>query len=367
MQPSTYEWAPFTLHPSPDEDTSGHVRFQQPPDLPPLKEKYVALLLNAGTYSDDLLAKECKRVAMSAFGNKWPHEDVRRLLLESPGFGPMLQRVGNANLEDLIRVSRAAATPERIADHVDDLRHRLEEARGLSQSIRWPRIPGLSVDNSATTKVLLAVLAMADKAATSTGLHLSVRRVGLESGTNRSVASRAIRRLHLVGVLTPSAKNDAGPSWHAKGYNLNLEVLGGLITHDAASFDGTLAEYVHHDAFRRGALSPISLRILAALSCQDGLKEADVAKRVGVSKGWAKTKLNQLALYRLVTRRESGWTRCPNEALSDRLNEAASYCGKLGEGARQSFIYMNERDHFRCLNVSPSTKVDRDTGEVLRS
>jgi len=327
----------------------------------------VTRLLKVGTYPEDRLAKECKRIAMSAFGNKWPYDKVRRVLLESPGFGPMLQRLGDANFEDLLRVSRAAATPERIADHVDDLRHRLDVARGLSQSIQWPRIPGLSVDNSATTKVLLAILAVSDKAATSTDLHLSVRRVGLESGTNRSVASRAIRRLHLVGVLTPSAKSDVGPSWHAKGYDLNLEALQDLVTDDVATFDGALADYVGHDAFRRGALSPVSLRILAALSCQDGIKEADVATRVRVSTGWAKTKLNQLALYRLVKRRDGGWTRCANEALADRLNEAASYCGKLGEGARQSSIYMNERDHFRYIRVSPSTKVDRDTGEVLGS
>jgi len=208
---------------------------------------------------------------------------------------------------------------------------------------------------------------MADKAATSRDLHLSVRRVGLESGTNRSVASRAIRRLNLVGVLTASLKSDVGPSWHAKGYDLNLTALENLVTHDAASFDGALAEYVHHDAFRRGALSPISLRILAAFSCQDGLRDADIAKRVGVSTGWAKTKLNQLSLYRLAARRDGRWTRCTNETLADRLNEAASFCGKLGEGARQSSIYMNERDHFRYIRVSPSTKVDRDTGEVLRS
>lgn len=252
--------------------------------------------------------------------------------------------------------------------YVNALRVRLAESRTAIQSVRWPRVDGISVDNSATTKVLLAVFDIADAAATTKGLHLASRRDGLESGTNKTVSNRAIKRLRALDILRPATESSAAPKWHAKGYDVNLDAVSRYSRSPEGVFDHTLIPHLSHDAFRRGALGPTSLRVLATMLPGSRLEVSEIAEQVGLSAGWVTVILiDRLAAYRLVSRSGDFWSRCPNDVLAERLDEAAMFCGKAGERTRLAAVYEQESQHFRWRRVSPDTYVERDTGVIERA
>jgi hypothetical protein len=365
MTTSAVAWHPYTTKPG----SNGRVvRFNQPAGFTPLKQKYVNSLLNEEVETRDAVHAVCYSIGMSAFACGWTFSYVEKMLSESPALGPSIQRRGVGRLTSIIAQAKADANPADITAYVNDLRVRLAGARTEIQSIRWPRIPGISVDNSATTKVLLAILEIADAAATTEGLHLSVRRVGIMSGTNKSVASRAIKRLAALHVLKHSVESASSQAWHANAYDLHLAAMAQFQSASEGVFDHTLVPFVSHDAFRRGALGPTSLRVLAALPPGTRLEASEVAAQVGLSSGWIKTILtDRLAAYRLVSRHGDFWFRCANDELPMRLDEAAAFGGKAGETARLSAVYAQERELFRYRSVTPNVKIDRETGEVLRA
>ena len=187
------------------------------------------------------------------------------------------------------------------------------------------------------------------------------------SGTNKSVASRAIKRLAALHVLKPAVESASPHQWHANGYNLNLSAITRYQPASEGLFDHTLVPFVSHDAFRRGALGPTSLRVLAALLPGARMEVSEIASLVGLTSGWVKTILaDRLDTYRLVNRHGDFWSRCSNSDIEARLDEAARFSGKAGERERLTAVYAQEREHFRYRRASSDTKVDRETGEVLR-
>lgn len=358
------DWTPFVPEVTHHGDSFGRIRFVQPPTLQPLKDKYVTQLLVSSRSDTRPLERTLKSIAMSAFLSDWPMAHVERLFAESPAFGPVVQQQGTEWLQPLLRAARAHATPQQVDVHVEYLLADLKAARSALQSIRWPRVPGIPVSDGAATMVLHAILAVSERAKTTTDLHLSVRCIGLESGTNKSIASRAIRLLEHHGVLSRFPKRPKAPRGHSRGYDLNIAAITNMASKDTVSLDPVLANLFGHDAFRRGALSPSGFRILSALDPDIPNPVARIAQQVGLTTGWTKTKLQQLALYRLAVHRDGMWIRCTSDALRDRLHEAATHSGKAGESERLSSIYENERDHFLYRKVSLTKKVNRDTGEV---
>ena len=364
MTTSAFAWRPYTQ--STNDET--RIRFNQPAGFAPLKQKYIDSLLHEEVDTSETVHKVCLSIAMSAFASGWAFSYVEKMLLESPALGPNIQKRGTGRLTNILTQAKARANPADISAHVNALRVRLAECRTAIQSVRWPRVDGISVDNSATTKVLLAILNIADAAATTRGLHLAVRRIGLESGTNKSVAGRAIKRLRALDILRPTTESSAAPKWHAKGYNINLDAVSRYSRSPEGVFDHTLIPYLSHDAFRRGALGPTSLRVLATMLPGARLEVSEIAEQVGLSAGWVKTILiDRLLVHGLVSHSGDFWTRCPSGALSEKLDDAARHCGTTGEGARRAAVYEQERHHFRWRRVSPDTYVERDTGVIERA
>lgn len=304
---------------------------------------------------------------MSAFVAGWPEAFVEKALSESPALGPAIARRGLGRLKPIIRQAKIKATPAAISDSVNQLRIEIAEARSKALSAKWPTTSGIPVENGTTTKVLLAVLSVADAAATSTGLHLAVRRIGLESGTNKSVASRALRRLTRLGVLSAAAEPVVAERWRANAYNLHLQAIARYVPEGAAAFDHSLAPYANHDAFRRGALGPTGFKLLAAMMEGDELTAAELAEMLSLSSGWVRNRLNLLALYRLVYRSDNLWSRCSNGVLLDRLNEAAKFEGKAGESDRLTAQYAAERQHYLYRPDGSGRLIDRETGEIRKA
>lgn len=358
-------WTPYPSTDDAHRATLGPIRFVQPPGLKPLKRKYVMLLLNDSPNSKSATEQLMKSIAMSAFLAEWPRDHVAALLAESPAFGQLLQRKPEL-LEPLLSDARRRATPEQVEIHVENLLADIATARGAAQSIRWSSTPDIRVSSGATTMVLLAVLSIAEQAKTATDLHLAVRRVGLESGTNRSVASRALKLLTHYGVLTKSPANQNRRRFDADGYNLHLDAVARMSATRETQFDPALSQIAGHDAFRRGALSPSGFRTLAQLSPSQPLRVETIADRVSLTTAWTRTKLVQLRVYGLAFEEDSRWRRCSTDELPDRLDKAASLLGKNNETERLTAQYESEREHFRYRRISSTKKVDRDTGEVLR-
>ena len=365
MTTSAIAWHPYTTKTGSDERI---VRFNQPAGFTPLKQKYVDPLLHEDVTTRDTVHSICLSIAMSAFASGWTFPFVEKMLLESPALGPNIQRRGTGRLTNILTQAKARSNPADISAHVNALRLRLAESRTAVQSVRWPRVDGISVDNSATTKVLLAVLDIADAAATTKGLHLASRRVGLESGTNKSVANRAIKRLRALEILRPATEPSATQHWHANGYDVNLDAVSRYSRSSEGMFDHTLSPFISHDAFRRGALGPTSLRVLATMLPGSRLEVSEIAQQVGLSAGWVKLILtDRLAVHRLVSRSGDFWSRCPNAKLAERLDEAAMFCGKAGERARLAAVYEQERHHYRYRRHSPDTVLDLETGAIERT
>ena len=360
-------WTPY----KPDTDhrgiPSGHMRFLQPQTLEPLKQKYVTQLLMSPRSTDEPSERALKSVAMSAFLSGWPAAFVEKLVLESPAFGPAVRQRGLEWLRPLLTAAQANATPEQVDVHVEYLLADLQAAKDALQSVRWKRVPDLPVSDGAVTMVLHAIIGVAARTKTTTDLHLSVRSIGLQSGTNRSIASRAIRLLECHHVLSRFPEGPQRRRGHARGYILHLDVLQKIAPKVDVRLDPVLAGHFGHDAFRRGALSPSGYRILMALNPVEPYSVAQVALKVGLTSGWTKTKLHQLALYRLASYNDGMWSRCSSEDLRVRLHEAATCSGKAGEGERLSLIYENERDHYLYRKDSLTKKVDRETGEVFKT
>jgi hypothetical protein len=363
MTTSASAWHPYTQ----STNDESRIRLNQPAGFAPLKQKYIDALLHEEVDTSETVHKVCLSIAMSAFASGWAISFVEKMLLESPALGPNIQKRGIGRLTNILTQAKARANPADISAHVNALRVRLAESRTAIQSVRWPRVDGIRVDNSATTKVLLAILDIADAAATTRGLHLAVRRIGLESGTNKSVAGRAIKRLRALDILRATTGSSDAQHWHAKGYDVNLDAVSRYSRSSEGVFDHTLIPYLSHDAFRRGALGPTSLRVLATMLPGSRLEVSEIAEQVGLSGDWVKVILtDRLAAYRLVSRSGDFWSRCPNAVLAERLDEAALFCGKAGERARLAAVYEQERHHFRWERVSPDIYVERDTGVIKR-
>jgi len=361
MTTSTFAWHPYTQ----STNDESRIRFNQPAGFAPLKQKYIDSLLHEEVDTSECVHKVCLSIAMSAFASGWAFSFVEKMLLESPALGPNIQKRGTGRLTNILTQAKARANPADISAHVNALRVRLAESRTAIQSVRWPRVDGISVDNSATTKVLLAILNIADAAATAKGLHLASRRVALESGTNKSVANRAIKRLCALDILRPATESSSAQHGHAKGYHVNLDAVNRYSRSSEGAFDHTLIPYLSHDAFRRGALGPTSLRVLATMLPGARLEVFEIAEQVGLSAGWVKVILiDRLAAYRLVGRSGDFWSRCPNAVLAERLDEAALFCGKAGERARLAAVYEQERHHYRYRRHSSDTVLDLETGAI---
>jgi hypothetical protein len=363
MTTSALQWTPYTK----SRYKPGTYNFNQPAGLKPLKSKYVNILLNEPADIRDTVHSVCLSIAMSAFVAGWPEAFVEKALAESPALGPAIARRGLGRLKPIIRQASINATPAAISDSVNQLRIEIAAARSQALSAKWPKTPGIPVENGTTTKVLLAILSVADAAATSTGLHLAVRRIGLESGTNKSVASRALKRLTHLRVLSSAAEPVVSEKWRANAYDLHLQAIARYVRAEAAAFDHSLAPYASHDAFRRGALGPTGFKLLASMMEGDELTAAELAATLSLSVGWVRTRLNALALYRLVSRSDHLWSRSSNGVLLERLDEAALFEGKAGESERLSAQYAAERQHYLYRTDSSGRSIDRDTGEIRRA
>jgi hypothetical protein len=340
----------------------GPWRFVQPPGLKPLKNKYVARLLTADPDPKVPAEQHMKSIAMSAFLSGWPREHIEGILLESPVFGPRLRREPEV-LADLLRDARARATPEQVDIYVEYLEADIAAARDAAQAIRWQSTEKIRVSSAATTMVLLAILTIADAAKTTTDLHLAVRRLGLASGTNRTVALRARNLLVKNRVLTRYLENPNKSRNDAYGYKLNLAQILKMAPDRVSRVDPALSELVSHEAFMRGALSPSGYRILAQLHPIQPRHTADVAQTVGLSPDWTRTKLRQLREHDLTYESAGQWRRCTNDELPVRLRRAATVLGTYGVTERRTAEYANEREHFRYRSFSPATKAGRESGE----
>lgn len=358
-------WAPYASTDDAHREALGPCRFVQPPNLKPLKNKYVATLLNSAPSSQGSTERLMKSIAMSAFLAEWPWKNIEILLLDSPAFGPYL-RQHPAVLEQLLVDARRRASPAQVEIHVENLLADIATARGGAPSINWASTPDIRVSSGATTMVLLAVLSIAERAKTTTDLHLAVRRVGIESGTNRSVASRALKLLAHYGVLTQSPANPNKQRFEADGYNLHLDAVIGRASTLVPRLDPALSQVVGHDAFRRGALSSSGYRILAALNSNRRVCVGAIAVQACLSVQWTGFKLRQLAHHGLAFSEDGQWQRCSADELPDRLDKAAQVLGKATETERLTAQYESEREHFRYQRISSTIKVDRDTGEVHR-
>lgn len=360
MTISALAWTPYTN----SHYQSGTFVFNQPAGLKPLKKKYVDILLNEPADIRETVHAVCLRIAMSAFAAEWPEAFVHKALLESPALGPAIAGRGQGRLAAILCQARIDATPAAISDSVNQLRIQIGEARSLALSAQWPKTSGICVENGTMSKVLLSILSIADMAATSTGLHLAARRVGLASGTNKTVAARALKRLTRLGVLSPAAEPVQSEKWRANAYNLNLRAIQRYVPTGATVFDHTLVPYTNHDAFRRGALGPTGFKLMAAMMEGDEFTAAELAEALSLSVGWVRNRLNHLALYRLVSRSDTLWSRCSNRVLLERLEEAARFEGKMGESDRLAAQYSSERQHYLYRANSRGQLVDRETGEI---
>lgn len=360
MSYTAANWHPFTHGPS------GPV-FNPPAGLKPLKRRYVHELLFGELDDPERFHEAFLPPAMAAFAAGWPESFVERLLVDSPALGPVAIQRGSARLQNVLAKAKASAHQARINDYVNQLRINLAEARSLALSVKWPKVEAAKVHDASMTKVFLAILDVADQAATTSDLHLGVRRIGLASGTDKSVASRAIRRLVKLGVLSHSVASASARRGDANGYDLHLSELERLKPEGERFFDHRIREHLKHDAFRRGVLGPSGFRILASMSDQLPMEVIDIASAVGLSRGWVKHLIEQLALYRLVVRRGSQWLRAQPSEIPQGLDEAVRHTMQHGKTQQLQAIYEAERQQFRYRTVRPGVQVDRETGEIERT
>ena len=356
-------WNPYARTADAHRKKMGPYRFVQPPGLEPLKNKYVTRLLTSDPDSKVPAEQHIKSIAMSAFLAGWPWEYIEKILLDSPVFGLRL-RQSPEELAALLRDARARATPEQVDIHIEYLEADIATARKAVQSVKWLSTEEIRVSSGATTMVLLAILSIAEKAKTTTDLHLAVRRLGVESGTSRTVAARAIQLLVDCKVLTPFLKNPNRSQKHASGYNLHLAAILKVAPEHISRLDPALTQLVSHEAFMWGALSHSGYRILAQLHPVQPRPHTDVAAQVGLTASWTRTKLRQLKEHGLAFESEGQWRRCTNDELLDRLDKAASKLGTSGRTERLKTQYASEQEHFRYRSFSAALKADRETGET---
>lgn len=359
MSYTVANWHPFS------EGPSGPT-FNPPAGLKPLKRRYVHELLHGELDDPERFHEAFLPPAMAAFAAGWPDTFVERLLMDSPVLGPIARMRGTSRLQNVLAKAKASAHRARVNDYVSQLRIDLAEARSIALSIQWPKIEGVRVHNASMTKVLIAILDVADLAATTRDIHLATRRIGLASGTDKSVASRAIRKLVRLGILHPSEASKSARRGDANGYDLKLPALGALAADGEHPFDHRVWKHLSHDAFRRGVLGPSAFRVLACLSDQTPMDVSDVAGAVGLSRGWVKQLLDKMALYRLAIRRDGRWLRVPESAIPAALDEAARHSRHFRRGERMHNTYESERQHFRYQTLRPGVQVDRGTGEIRK-
>lgn len=362
VRPLSYtvaNWHPYSYGPS------GPI-FNPPAGLKPLKRRYIHELLYSELDDPQRFHEAFLPPAMAAFAAGWPDSFVERLLVDSPALGPVAVKRGPARLQNVLAKAKASAHAGRVNDHVNQLRIHLAEARSLALSVKWPKVDGAKVHDASMTKVFLAILDVADAAATASDLHLGVRRIGLASGTDKSVASRSIRRLIRLGVLSPSRASASARRGDANGYDLHLAALNGFESEGTRVFDHQVGEYLSHDAFRRGVLGPSAFRILVSMSDQTTTEVTDIASAVGLSRGWVQQLLGKMALYRIVLRRGGQWLRAPKPQVLQGLNEAVGHSTQSGKAQRLQATYEAERQHFKYRPMQPGMQVNRDTGEINR-
>ena len=358
-------WNPYARTADAHRKKMGPYRFVQPPGLEPLKNKYVIRLLTSDPDSRVPAEQHIKSIAMSAFLAGWPWEYIERLFFDSPVFGLRLRQKPE-ELAALLRDARARATPEQVDIHIEYLEADIAAARKAVQSVQWRSTKEIRLSSGATTMVLLAIFSIAEKAKTTSDLHLAVRRLGVESGTSRTVAARAIQLLVDYKVLTPFLKNPNRGRNHASGYNLHLAAILKVAPKHNSRLDPALTQLVSHEAFVWGALSHSGYRILAQLHPVQPRPHTDVAAQVGLTAPWTRTKLRQLKEHDLAFESEGQWRRCGNDELLDRLDEAARQLGTSGRTERISAQYANEQEHFRYRSFSAAQQADRETGEIKR-
>lgn len=360
MDIAAVAWTPY------DESRyrPGTYVFNSPAGLKPLKKMYVDTLLYEPADIRDTVHAVCFSIAMSAFAAGWPEAFVHKALLESPALGPTIAKRGRGRLTSILRQARINAAPAKMSDSVNQMRIEIAQARSQALGGKWPKTPGLSVEDGTMTKVLLSILEIADKAATLKGLHLASRRIGLASGTNKTVANRALKRLTRLGVLSPAAQSLTSEKWRANAYNLHILAISDYVQAEAATFDYSLAQYANHDAFRRGALGPTGFKLMACMMEGDEMTAAELAEMLSLSVGWVRNRLNLLALYRLVSRSDNLWSRCSNRVLLERLDEAANFEGKAGETERLEAQYSSERQHFLYRTDSRGRLIHRESGVI---
>ena len=359
-------WNPYVRTADAHRKRMGPYRFVQPPGLEPLKNKYVTRLLTSDPDSRVPAEQHIKSIAMSAFLAGWPRAYIERILLDSPVFGLGLRQKPE-ELDALLRDARARATTEQVDIHIEYLEADIAAARDAVQSIRWQSTEKICVSSSATTMVLLAILGIADKAKTTSDLHLAVQRVGLKSGKTRTVVSRAIKLLAHYGVLTKALKNPNKSQNDAGGYNLHLATILNLAPERRSRVDPALNELISNDAFIRGALGPSGYRIFAQLHPVKPRQTEDVAEQVGLTTPWTRTKLRQLKEHDLAYESAGHWRRCTNDELPDRLYRAAIVLGTNGVTERRTAQYANEQEHFRYRSFSSALKADRETGQTKQT
>jgi len=244
------------------------------------------------------------------------------------------------------RYCEQVATDAPNRDRAHQVRVELADAHRRVEVRQWPRLDGHRVSGASVTRVLRAVLTIADDAGRTRGLHLSVRTVAERAVVSRGTAQSALTYLQAAHVLVRMDRHQVRDGQvRAATYSLELDqyVLPDDGPEDTHSVQVATAGLLSHDAWRWGGLGGAAGHVWVLLSDVDGLTTEQVAALRGRSVSWTARLLGRLAQHGLAVRRGDTWTRCTLAVAQDRLDVAAQHVGTAGSGEAVRVKHAAER------------------------
>lgn len=312
----------------------------------------VLLWLEQGddTRKPDQVAASC---LMGLWNAGWTWDQAEQAVWDCPGLRADSRKPsrGRGWLRRVRTWCEATASDAPARDRAHAARLDLAAARTRTAARQWPRRKGHQVSAASVTKVLQAVLELADQAGRTKALHLSVREVSEAAGTSVGTTCKALRYLQ-VGQVGERVLYRLDAAQVARGkrlaatYELDLDAISddaGDVEHAGVQADTTAL--LSHDAWRWGGLGASASRVWVVLSDRDALTPAEVAAAAGgLGVNWTRRLLHRLALHGLAVRSGNRWRRCSVAVAQSRLDTAARHLGTAGKGERQALLHAAQRD-----------------------
>lgn len=312
-------------------------------------------LLGDGPTGDPLHAATVRAVLGLLNCGQTP-DDAYRIVWNSPGLGPLVQRpssgAGWLHRKVAVALAQFQASPANGSAAADGARADVAEARALKGTLRldWP-----DLSDTSGQVVLGAFLNLCDRLGRTHGVGVSWLDLARGTSLGDRTVARAKRALLDRGVLVleAPARRRPGKGARAPEYRLDLARLRTLATPSwtyapkgTPGVEAAAARLQCHDAWTRGALGPSRAALWEALDPDEAQTPVELAKRLPWKRRHVAALLELLAAYRLALRSGDGWVRCGVTDARARLDEAAAHYGVLGLGDERHVKRLAERERW---------------------